>query len=230
MNQKAEAVWDRRAESWDAVCHSETFVSFRDEVLARAELGSEDVLLDMGCGTGLVAIAAAERCRTVIALDYSREMLSRLEQSCHAEREGLRTVHADMRCIPLADASVDAVVSCYAFHHLSEDGKELALAEAKRVLRPGGRLVVADMMFRLSLESRDRRIVAAKIVAVLAKGPSGVVRLARNAGRIIFGRWEQPATIDWWASALARRGFHDIEVRPLRNEAGLAFARRSALR
>lgn len=230
MNQKAAAVWDRRAESWDAVCHSAAFLSFRDEVLARADLSPHDVLLDLGCGTGLIALGAYGRCQTVIALDHSREMLNSLRQSGQSEQDGLRTVHADMRSIPLADCSVDAVVSCYAFHHLSDDGKELALAEARRVLRPDGRLVIADMMFRLSLETRDRRILAGKIVAVLAKGPGGVLRLTKNAGRIIVGRWEKPATIDWWAAALVRRGFDDIEVRPLRHEAGLAFARRPASR
>jgi ubiquinone/menaquinone biosynthesis C-methylase UbiE len=152
-------------------------------------------------------------------------MLERLSK--HALQAGLANVsliHGDMRKLPLADASVDVVVSCYAFHHLSDDGKELAAAEAFRVLRPGGRMVTVDMMFRISLAARDRRIVASKVRLLLRAGPGGVVRLVRNALRVATRRWEHPASMEWWHETLKRRGFGDVEVVPLEHEAGLARA------
>jgi ubiquinone/menaquinone biosynthesis C-methylase UbiE len=152
-------------------------------------------------------------------------MLERLR--AHAAESGIaniRLIHGDMRRLPLPDASIDVVVSCYAFHHLSDDGKELAAAEAFRVLRPGGRFVAVDMMFRLSLASRDRRIVWSKMRLLLRAGPAGVVRLARNAARVATRRWEHPASLDWWRAALERRGFVDVHVDALEHEAGIARA------
>jgi ubiquinone/menaquinone biosynthesis C-methylase UbiE len=118
------------------------------------------------------------------------------------------------------------VVSNYAFHHLDGPGKELALAEARRILRPGGRLVVCDMMFSLSLEARDRRIVWEKVRGLLGRGPAGVVRILRNAVRVLAGRWEQPATPKSWQEMLVARGFEQVRIELLAHEAAAAVARR----
>jgi ubiquinone/menaquinone biosynthesis C-methylase UbiE len=217
--------WDGRAAGWDAVAHTPAFAKFCDAILAAADIGPDAVVVDMGCGTGLVTLPAAPLCRSVIGLDASATMLERLSE--HARRAGVTNIsliHGDMRRVPLADASVDVVVSCYAFHHLSDDGKELAAAEAFRVLRPGGRMVTVDMMFRISLAARDRRIVTAKVRLLLRAGPRGVVRLVRNAARVATRRWEHPASLGWWQQTLERRGFQDVQVDPLEHEAGIARA------
>lgn len=217
--------WDGRADAWDIVSHTPAFGRFRDAILEAAALERNLVVVDIGCGTGLVTLPAAERARCAIGIDASATMLERLR--AHAAEQGIanvRLIHGDMRRLPLADASVDVVVSCYAFHHLSDDGKELAAAEAFRVLRPGGRFVAVDMMFRLSLAARDRRIVRSKVLLILRTGPKGVVRLARNAARVATRRWEQPASLDWWQAALERRGYTGVVVDALEHEAGIARA------
>jgi len=217
--------WDGRADAWDIVSRTPAFGRFRDAILAAAGIGRDDVVVDVGCGTGLVTLPAAELARSAIGIDASGTMLERLQT--HAAGLGLaniRLIHGDMRRLPLPDASVDVVVSCYAFHHLSDDGKELAAAEAFRVLRPGGRFVTVDMMFRLSLAPRDRRIVWSKIVLLLRAGPMGVVRLFRNAARVATRRWEHPASLDWWQETLERRGYANVEVDGLEHEAGIARA------
>jgi ubiquinone/menaquinone biosynthesis C-methylase UbiE len=161
----------------------------------------------------------------VIAVDVSPAMLERLALHAHEQGvNGIQLVHGDMRRLPLPDASVDVVISCYAFHHLVDDGKELSAAEVYRVLRPGGRLVVVDMMFKLGLGGRDGKIVRAKVKALLRLGVPGVIRLVKNGARVARGRWEHPATLEWWQQMLERRGFADVEVRPLQFEAGLASA------
>ena len=217
--------WDARVEAWSTICATPVFQSFRDRIVREARLTGVETLLDLGCGTGLVALAATGQCARVIGLDVSEEMLRRVAGTA-SDVDGLEFILGDMRRIPLPDASVDVVTSCYAFHHLGNDGKELAAAEAFRVLRPGGRLVVVDMMFALTLAPRNRRIVASKVTLLLRMGPRGIVRLARNAGRVATGRWEHPAPPEWWGAMLERRGFEDVSVAPLVHEAGLATCRR----
>ncbi len=210
----AESVWDARAEQWCEIASTEAFRGFRDAVLA-----------DLGCGTGLLTIPIAARGAHAVGLDVSTEMLRLLR--AHTGRVAsshVELIHGDMRSLPIADGSIDAVVSCYAFHHLTDADKRVALAEVARVLRPGGRVVIADMMFRIGTSRRDRRIVASKIALLVRKGPAGVIRLLRNVGRYATGRWEHPAPIRWWEQALADAGFTVVTARPLAYEAGLAVA------
>ena len=227
IDKRSEATWDRRVAAWANVCGTPVFRGFRDVLLSEAGLRPNDVVLDLGCGTGLVSLAAAPCCRRVVGVDISTQMLDSL--SAQAESLHLTNVdviHADMRCVPLPDHSVDVVVSCYAFHHLSDEGKELAIADVRRILRPGGRLAVVDMMFALSLRSRDRQLITNKVVSLARKGPGGVVRIAKNAGRLAFGRWEAPAPVAWWVEMLERRGFEAIMGRSLQHEAGYVTARK----
>ena len=225
LDRALQDEWDTRIDSWEEISQSPTFLGFRDQALKAARLGPEDVVVDLGSGTGLLALAAAPQVGRVIAVDVSAEMLQRIAR--HAQEQGvtgIELVHGDMRRLPLPDASVDVVVSCYAFHHLVDDGKELSAAEAYRVLRPGGRLVVVDMMFKLGLGGRDGRIVRSKVTALLKHGIPGVVRIVKNGIRVARGRWEHPATLEWWQQMLERRGFEQVDVSPLRFEAGLAVA------
>jgi hypothetical protein len=86
------------------------------------------------------------------------------------------------------------------------------------------------MMFSLSLEPRSRRLVAEKVVALLKRGPAGVVRIIRNALRVVAGRWEQPATPETWTRMLVARGFEDVRIELLEHEAAVAVARRPDLK
>jgi ubiquinone/menaquinone biosynthesis C-methylase UbiE len=222
--------WDERVEAWEEVVTSEAFLAIRDRIVELAEPRLEDRVVDLGAGTGLLALALAPRVAELVAVDLSERMLDRLDDSAVAD--GIHNVEmlvADLRRLPLEDEFATLVVSNYAFHHLDDAGKELALAEARRILRPGGRLVICDMMFSLSLEPRDRRLVAEKVVALLKRGPGGVVRILRNAGRVVAGRWEQPATPETWEEMLAARGFRDVRIELLEHEAAVAVARRPEL-
>ncbi|WP_181813663.1 class I SAM-dependent methyltransferase [Gaiella occulta] len=219
--------WVERVDSWESVADSPAFVGFAKRILELAAPQPHDVAVDLGCGTGLLALPLAELTSRVSAVDYSKTMLARLADRAQAGRlENLDPVHADLRELPLEDESATVVVSNYAFHHLADEGKELALSEARRVLRPGGRLVVCDMMFALSLAPRDRAIITSKVVAIARKGPGGILRLARNAGRVAAGRWEHPSPPQRWREMLEGRSFTAVTVEPIEHEAGIACARR----
>ena len=221
--------WDRRVEAWEQVAGSDAFARLRDRICELADPSVDDRVVDLGAGTGLLALALAPIVAEVTAVDISWRMVERLRE--RADTGGVHNVVpivADLRTLPLADASTTLVVSNYAFHHLDDAGKELALAEARRVLEPGGRLVVCDMMFSLSLEPRDRRLIRQKLHLLARRGPAGVLRIVRNAGRVVARRWEQPAPAATWERMLVDRGFDDVSIELLEHEAGIAAARRPA--
>jgi len=204
------------------------FRALRERVLELARLSASDRLLDVGAGTGLLALAAASRVASVSALDNAPAMCGHLEAKLR--RLGIENAEVLLSSateLPLADAAVDVVVSNYCFHHLSDRDKHRALAEVNRVLRPGGRLVFADMMFRLALTNpRDRAVIGLLIGRMLRRGPAGLLRLAKNATRIAAGRWEHPASVEWWHDALVQAGFVEVAVQALEHEGGVAFARK----
>ena len=222
--------WDERVEVWEEVATSEAFLAIRDRIVQLAEPRREDRVVDLGAGTGLLALALAPRVAELVAVDISERMLERLDDTAIADGiHNAQTLVADLRRLPLDDESATLVVSNYAFHHLDDAAKELALAEARRILRPGGRLVICDMMFSLSLERRDRRVIAQKVLALLKLGPAGLIRILRNAGRLVVGRWEQPAPPQTWSEMLEARGFENVRIELLEHEAAIAVARRPDL-
>ena len=222
--------WDLYVSHAEEIAREPGFQALRDRILGLASPGGSEAAVDIGAGTGLLTLPLAEQVSRVWAVDISPKMGEYL--STKAESGGydnITIVTASAESLPLVDGVADVVVSNYCFHHLSDDGKERALAETFRVLRPGGRFAFGDMMFQVSVMSaRDRGVIKDKVVTMLRRGPAGVVRLARNGARYATGRWEQPARAEWWEAALERAGFTDVSVEVLEHEGGVAFGRRPA--
>lgn len=99
---------------------------------------------DLGCGEGYLSIEAARWARRVVAVDRSDAVLAR--GRALAARRKVRNItwqRGELDRLPLTDASVDIALLSQALHHAEQPAK--ALAEAHRVLRPGGRVLVLDL-------------------------------------------------------------------------------------
>jgi SAM-dependent methyltransferase len=120
--------------------------TFRPRLLAAvgAELPEGGRVLDVGCGTGTfaLALAAARPDARVVGVDGDPEALTIARRKAGAGGVEWRAGLADD--LPEADAGADAVVLSLLLHHLTRAAKTRALREARRVLKPGGRLHVAD--------------------------------------------------------------------------------------
>jgi ubiquinone/menaquinone biosynthesis C-methylase UbiE len=99
-------------------------------------------VVDVGCGTGTLAIALAAGGAVMIGVDGDPEVLGLARAKAGADAVQWRMGSAT--ALPLAGESADRVVMSLLLHHLGADAKRAALAEAARILRPGGRLHVAD--------------------------------------------------------------------------------------
>ena len=112
-----------------------------------AEIESGETILDLGCGAGIDTVLAARRtgpAGRVIALDFLPEMLERTAAAAaEAGLENVETLDAEMEEIPLADGSVDHVISNGVINLSAR--KRRVLAECARILSPGGKLSVSDL-------------------------------------------------------------------------------------
>lgn len=224
MAQALERQWNKRTSGWHShVTSAPAFAKVLASLLDAAQPRPSDVCVDLGAGTGFVALALAPRVASVLAVDIAPAMAEDLSQ--RAREAGLRnvsTVVCDLSDLRLPEASADLIVSSYALHHLLTPDKRALVTQAARWLRPGGRLVIADMMFGHGGSDRDRAILRQKVVALAAKGPGGWWRIAKNLGRYGLGvGQEHPVPPEWWARALREAGFTGVEFAPIVAEAGL---------
>lgn len=221
--------WNEHVLHAELIARTPGFAKLRERILALAQATPEQTVLDVGSGTGLLALPLCEQAGAVWALDIAPSMCDYLRtKGASGAIDNLTVATASADSLPLVDGCMDLVVSNYCLHHLDADGKRKALAEAHRVLRPGGRIVFGDMMFSLGVaDRRDRAIVAQKVRSMLRKGPRGAVRLVRNGIRIAGRRWEHPVPAEWWRRELTAAGFTKVHVELLSHEGGIASASRA---
>ena len=107
-------------------------------LVAFADVAPLETVLDVGCGTGVVAITAARLGAKVKGLDLTPPLLERARHNAAVARVEVDFMEGDVESLPYADASFDVVLS--QFGHMFGPRPEVAVAEMLRVLKPGGRV------------------------------------------------------------------------------------------
>src|SRR5215470_14996906 len=139
---KSQEFFSSSAGQWDRL-RDELFGD-RFHVAAFAAFANRDWIIgDLGCGTGQVSAALAPFVERIVAVDGSAAMLQAARKRLHGiDNVDLR--RGELESLPIDDGRLDAATLMLVLHHVAEPDR--ALAEALRVLKPGGRVVLVDML------------------------------------------------------------------------------------
>jgi ubiquinone/menaquinone biosynthesis C-methylase UbiE len=143
--ERAQSYFSRHAGEWDEMRRLQVNEEEIDRQLVKV-IGANpiDSLLDLGTGTGRILTLLKDRYRRAIGIDASREMLA--VARANLDKAGITRAsvrHGDILNLPVDGQDFDFVIIHQVLHFLPQP--ELAIAEAARMLRPGGRLVVIDL-------------------------------------------------------------------------------------
>jgi len=188
-------------------------VSYRDflaRFLAVAAVADGEAVLDIATGTAYLPVQIADQLGPrgrVYGLDITPAMLAhaagQLAAAGRCAQARTRLVCGSALAIPLADASCDATLCALGVHHIGVPG---LAAEMRRVLRPGGRIVLADVC----ANAFWRSLAGALLLRILVIGYGLALRSARARAEI--DAFNHVRTPDEWRFLLAGHGFTDIEL------------------
>lgn len=190
-----------------------------EDVALLRDLGLDETrtLVDLGAGTGTLALAAAPFSRRVVAVDASPQMLSRLREK--SERLGIgnvECVQGGFLTYEHRGESADFVYSRNALHHLSDFWKALALERIASVLGPGGVLRLRDLVF--SFDVRE----AGHFIEAWLEGAAERPELGWTRPELEKDVREEHITFDWLLEPMLQRA--GFEIRDTSHDASRVFS------
>jgi SAM-dependent methyltransferase len=207
-------LWGKRARDWSQIQEPATTALY-EAVLAHLAVGPGLRLLDAGCGSGLALRMAADRGAQVAGLDASTALLA----VAIGRLPGAELHQGDLEALPFADRSFDLVTGFNAFQYAADPVR--ALAEARRVTRPGGKVAVTVWG---EPEGMAMAGVITALAPLLPRPPAGtggpfalspraaLADLAQTAGLNPEGFLDIPTSFDYADEAAALRGLRSSGV------------------
>ncbi len=161
--------------------------AFRQKVIDLARLKPGESVLDVGCGTGTLAIAAKRRVSSdgkVYGIDASPEMIARAAGKARKAGLEIDFRNESIAALPYSDWQFDVVLSTVMLHHLSRRVREAGIREIRRVLKPDGRVLIVEFDFSRTehrrglvahLHRRHGHVSSDKVLALLKDAGLNVV-------------------------------------------------------
>jgi putative AdoMet-dependent methyltransferase len=193
------------------------YAMMSEGIIRLLSLNSDSTVIDLGCGTGAFAVHAANKCRTIYAVDVSEAMLRFCRKQ--AEQKGITNIvycHDGLLTYEHRGEPADAAVCVAVLHHLPDFWKQVALTRCCGMLKLGGRLFLFDIVFPSDTDCLQREIERwINSVETLADA-----RLAQEA---IIHVKNEFSTYDWIMEGLIKRSGFDISSADYSNGVQAAY-------
>ncbi len=153
-------IWDKLSPFYDLLetiyngkCYKGIAEKIKDYVT------EDDIVLECACGTGLLTLPMAQKCKKLMATDYSVGMLRQTKKKV-AKYANTKVRKASILELPFQDDRFDVVVAANVIHLLDEPDK--AISELKRVCKPGGKIILPTYINN----EKKNAVIAAKVLSV----------------------------------------------------------------
>ncbi len=183
--------------------------ALRRKTVELAGIRPGDRVLDVGCGTGDLTLAAAAQAGAageVAGIDASPEMVQVARRKASGRSLPIRFELAPVEALPFPDGYFDVALSSLMLHHLPGQLKHDGLAEVYRVLKPGGRLLVVD--FRDGPSGHGHFLMAVLGHGSQQRSPGSLGPLLAGAGFTLGAQGALAMGVLAWASAVKGDGGH----------------------
>jgi len=173
--------------------------------------GSESLLLDVACGTGDLSLALFDRARArIIAVDFCRPMLQIAAVKAARKGAGIKFIEGDALQLPFADGMFDAATIAFGLRNLAS--VEAGIGEFRRVLKPGGKLVVLEFSKpRIPVLRSVFKLYFTKVLPIFG----GFISGSRKAYEYLPDSVSQFPDQQALASMMEKAGFRDVGFRDL---------------